>query len=58
MLYTLGVHDLATIKTVVSALKKPLNLVTGFADPTLTVEQLSAAYPSLNPYSGTLPLAP
>jgi 2-methylisocitrate lyase-like PEP mutase family enzyme len=28
---------------VVSAVKKPFNLVMGFADPTLTVEQLSAA---------------
>ena len=27
----------------VSALKKPFNLVMGFADPTLTVDQLSAA---------------
>ena len=36
MLYSPGVHDLATIKTVVSALKKPFNLVMGFADPTLT----------------------
>ena len=43
VLYAPGVHDLATIKTVVSALKKPFNLVMGFADPTLTVEQLSAA---------------
>ena len=32
-----------TIKTVVSALKKPFNLVMGFADPTLTVPLLSAA---------------
>lgn len=43
VLYAPGVYDLATIKTVVSALKKPFNLVMGFADPTLTVEQLSAA---------------
>ena len=43
VLYAPGLHDLATIKTVVSALKKPFNLVMGFADPTLTVEQLSAA---------------
>jgi 2-methylisocitrate lyase-like PEP mutase family enzyme len=33
----------ATIRTVVSALGKPFNLVMGFADPTLTVDQLSAA---------------
>jgi 2-methylisocitrate lyase-like PEP mutase family enzyme len=43
VLYAPGVHDLATIKTVVSALKKPFNLVMGFADPTLTVDQLSEA---------------
>jgi 2-methylisocitrate lyase-like PEP mutase family enzyme len=43
VLYAPGDHDLATIKTVVSALKKPFNLVMGFADPTLTVEQVSAA---------------
>jgi len=43
VLYSPGVYDLATIKTVVSALTKPFNLVMGFADPTLTVEQLSAA---------------
>ncbi len=43
VLYAPGLYDLATIKTVVSALKKPFNLVMGFADPTLTVEQLSDA---------------
>jgi 2-methylisocitrate lyase-like PEP mutase family enzyme len=43
VLYAPGLYDLATIKTVVSALKKPFNLVMGFADPTLTVEQLAAA---------------
>jgi 2-methylisocitrate lyase-like PEP mutase family enzyme len=43
VLYAPGLYDLPTIKTVVSALKKPFNLVMGFADPTLTVEQLSAA---------------
>jgi 2-methylisocitrate lyase-like PEP mutase family enzyme len=43
VLYAPGLYDLATIKTVVSALKKPFNLVMGFADPTLTVEQLSGA---------------
>ena len=43
VLYAPGLYDLATIKTVVSALKKPFNLVMGFADPTLTVDQLSAA---------------
>jgi 2-methylisocitrate lyase-like PEP mutase family enzyme len=43
VLYAPGVRDLAMIRTVVSALKKPFNVVMGFADPTLTVEQLSAA---------------
>jgi 2-methylisocitrate lyase-like PEP mutase family enzyme len=43
VLYSPGVPDLATIKTVVSALRKPFNLVMGFADPTLTLDQLSAA---------------
>jgi len=43
VLYAPGLHDLATIRTVVSAVKKPFNLVMGFADPTLTVDQLSAA---------------
>ena len=43
VLYAPGLYDIVTIKTVVSALKKPFNLVMGFADPTLTVEQLSAA---------------
>lgn len=43
VLYAPGVRDLAQIRTVVSALKKPFNLVMGFADPTLTVDQLSAA---------------
>lgn len=43
VLYAPGLYDLATIKTVVSALNKPFNLVMGFADPTLTEPQLSAA---------------
>jgi 2-methylisocitrate lyase-like PEP mutase family enzyme len=43
VLYAPGLYDLATIKTVVFSLKKPFNLVMGFADPTLTVDQLSAA---------------
>jgi 2-methylisocitrate lyase-like PEP mutase family enzyme len=43
VLYSPGVRNLETIKTVVSALRKPFNLVMGFADPTLTVGQLSAA---------------
>jgi 2-methylisocitrate lyase-like PEP mutase family enzyme len=43
VLYSPGVRDIDTIRTVVAALGKPFNLVMGFADPTLTVEQLSAA---------------
>jgi 2-methylisocitrate lyase-like PEP mutase family enzyme len=43
VLYAPGLYDLATIRTVVSALRKPFNLVMGFADPTLTAAQLSAA---------------
>ncbi|GEC55833.1 2-methylisocitrate lyase-like PEP mutase family enzyme [Bradyrhizobium japonicum] len=43
VVYSPGLYDLATIKAVVSSVKKPFNLVMGFADPTLTVEQLSAA---------------
>ncbi|MBR0826749.1 isocitrate lyase/phosphoenolpyruvate mutase family protein [Bradyrhizobium manausense] len=43
VLYAPGVHDLATIKTVVASIGKPFNLVMGFADPTLTLPQLSAA---------------
>ena len=43
VLYAPGVYDLPTIRTVLSAIKKPFNLVMGFADPTLTVDQLSAA---------------
>lgn len=43
VLYSPGLYDLATIRTVVSAVGKPFNLVMGFADPTLTAEQLSAA---------------
>jgi 2-methylisocitrate lyase-like PEP mutase family enzyme len=43
VLYSPGVRDIDTIKKVVAALGKPFNLVMGFADPTLTVDQLSAA---------------
>lgn len=43
VLYSPGLYDLATIMTVVSSLSKPFNHVMGFADPTLTVAQLSAA---------------
>lgn len=43
VLYSPGVHDIETIRTVVSSVKRPFNLVMGFADPTLTVEQIAAA---------------
>ncbi|MGY8664723.1 isocitrate lyase/phosphoenolpyruvate mutase family protein [Bradyrhizobium sp. UFLA05-109] len=43
VLYAPGVYDLATIKTVASSVTKPFNLVMGFADPTLTLAQLSEA---------------
>ena len=43
VLYAPGLYDLATIRTVVSGLRNPFNLVMGFADPTLTVAQLSEA---------------
>jgi len=43
VLYSPGLYDLDTIRTVVSSIGKPFNLVMGFADPTLTVDQLSAA---------------
>jgi len=43
VLYSPGVRDLAMIRTVVSSIKKPFNLVMGFADPTLTLAQLSEA---------------
>jgi 2-methylisocitrate lyase-like PEP mutase family enzyme len=43
VLYSPGVHDIDTIRTVVSSIGKPFNLVMGFADPTLTVPQISAA---------------
>lgn len=43
VLYSPGVRDIDTIRTVVSSIGKPFNLVMGFADPTLTVDQLSAA---------------
>src|SRR5258706_572174 len=43
VLYAPGLHSLAEIKTVTSALKKPFNAVMGFADPTITLEQLGQA---------------
>ena len=43
VLYAPGVRDHDTIRTVVSSVGKPFNLVMGFADPTLTVDQIAAA---------------
>src|SRR6478735_1835466 len=43
VLYSPGVRDIETIRTVVSSVGKPFNLVMGFADPTLTIDQLSKA---------------
>lgn len=43
VLYAPGVYDAKTIRTVTASLGKPFNLVMGFADPTLTVEQIAAA---------------
>jgi 2-methylisocitrate lyase-like PEP mutase family enzyme len=40
VLYSPGLHTLAEIRTVTSALKKPFNLVMGFADPAITLDQL------------------
>jgi 2-methylisocitrate lyase-like PEP mutase family enzyme len=43
VLYSPGLYDIDTIRTVVSSIGKPFNLVMGFADPALTLDQLSAA---------------
>lgn len=43
VLYAPGTRDLDTIRTVVSAVSKPVNVVMGLADPTITVDQLSEA---------------
>jgi 2-methylisocitrate lyase-like PEP mutase family enzyme len=42
VLYAPGLKDLATIKAVVSAVSKPVNVVMSHADPTLTVADLAA----------------
>jgi 2-methylisocitrate lyase-like PEP mutase family enzyme len=41
VLYAPGVRDLATIQTVVSSVRKPVNVVMSAADPDLTVAQLA-----------------
>src|SRR3954449_7158596 len=43
VLYSPGLYDIGTIRTVVSSIGRPFNLVMGFADPTLTIDQISAA---------------
>jgi 2-methylisocitrate lyase-like PEP mutase family enzyme len=43
VLYAPGVRDLATIRTVVAAVPKPVNVVMGLADPEVTLAQLEAA---------------
>ena len=43
VLYAPGVKDLATIRTVVSAVSKPVNVVMSAADPSLTAAQLADA---------------
>ncbi len=43
VLYAPGVRDLATIRTVASAVTKPLNVVMSAADPALTAAQLAEA---------------
>ena len=42
VLYAPGTRDLDTIRTVVAAVTKPVNVVMGLADPAITVDQLSA----------------
>jgi len=43
VLYAPGLRDLATIRAVVSAVKKPVNVVVTHADPSLSVAQLADA---------------
>jgi 2-methylisocitrate lyase-like PEP mutase family enzyme len=42
VLYAPGLHDLATMRTVASAVGKPLNVVMSSGDPDLTAEQIAA----------------
>ncbi len=41
MLYSPGVRDLATIRAVVSAVTKPVNVVMSAADPSITAAELA-----------------
>jgi 2-methylisocitrate lyase-like PEP mutase family enzyme len=43
VLYAPGLRDLATIRTVASAIGKPLNVAMSMADPTITTAELAAA---------------
>ena len=43
VLYAPGPWDLATIRLMTSAVKKPVNVVTGFLDPAITAAQLAEA---------------
>src|SRR5687768_325805 len=43
VLYAPGLRDLATIRTVTSAVKKPVNVVMSHGDPSLTLAQLEEA---------------
>lgn len=43
VLYAPGLYDLETIRTVCAAVNKPFNLVMGFADQSLTLDQLAEA---------------
>ena len=43
MLYAPGLRDLATIRAVTSAVRRPVNVVMSTADPALTTAQLAEA---------------
>jgi 2-methylisocitrate lyase-like PEP mutase family enzyme len=42
VLYAPGLHSLEQIRCVAAAVSKPINVVMGFADPTLTLDQVGA----------------
>lgn len=54
VLYAPGLRDLATIKQVVAAVSKPLNVVMSAADPDLTTQQLAEAGVKRISVGGTL----
>lgn len=41
VLYAPGLHTLADMRTLVSSVGRPVNIVMGFADPTITLDQLA-----------------